>query len=80
MDMEFLLGDENILELGRCISPRKMEIGSTVFDRTKCHWIFHFKMANWYYINLISFKNRTKKKKYPHKNLNPFSTEVLTSR
>lgn len=46
MDMEFLLGDENILELGRCISPRKMEIGSTVFDRTKCHWIFHFKMAN----------------------------------
>lgn len=31
MDMEFLLGDENTLELGRCISPRKMELGSTVF-------------------------------------------------
>ena len=55
--MEFLLGDENVLELGRC------GVIAQYFDCTKCHWIVHFKMANWYYVNLISFKNRTKKKK-----------------
>ena len=59
MDMEFLLGDENVLGLGRC------GVIARYFDCTKCHWIVPFKMANWYYVNLISFKNRTKKKVPP---------------
>lgn len=40
MDMEFLFGDENVLELDRCV------VIAQYFECTKCHWIVHFKMIN----------------------------------
>lgn len=57
MDMEFLLGDENVLEL---VDVGWLRSILTVLSATG---LFTLKMANWYYVNLISFKNRTKKKK-----------------